>query len=160
MKHGILTRVLLGPTVLVALLAACTANEYSVVGHDEMAKNAAEAEAAEEALAKETALAKVPEKSEAKKSSARKPASVRGGVYVVQIGAFKVKENAEKLHEKLKSSGFPVEMRTIEHSKNGTLHLVRMGPVQNKAEAESRAHELKSKFAELEAQIVRLPASL
>lgn len=160
MKHGILTRVLFAPTVLVALLAACTANEYSVVGHDEMAKNAAEAEAAEEALKKEMAFANVSEKPAVKKNSTRKPASVRGGVYVIQIGAFKVKENAEKLHEKLKSSGFPVEMRTIEHSKNGTLHLVRLGPVQDKTEAETRAHELKAKFAELEAQIVRLPASL
>lgn len=147
-------------TISVFVMSACTPNEYSLEGHDEMAKNAAEAEAAEEAMAGEMKLAKASQDSQVKKAPSRKPASAHGGVYIVQVGAFKVKENAERLHEKLKSSGFPVELRTIEHSKNGTLHLVRFRPSENKSDAEAKAQELKSKFAELETQILRLPASL
>ena len=158
MKNGILVRVVgqsTLATVLVFSLGACTpSQERGLQEIERMAKNAAEAEAAEEALAGQKSVATA-----AKKSSARQPASARG-VYVVQIGAFRVKENAERLHEKLASSGFAVEMRTLEHSKNGTLHLVRSAPIESKSEAEAKALELKEKFAGLETQVLRLPASL
>lgn len=138
------------------VLGACTGHDYSQEdqkAHEAMIEKMAEAERAEASLAANA------EKS-VKETSKRRPASVRSSVYVVQVGAFKVKENAEKLQAKLKESGFPVEMRSVEHSKNGLLHLVRLAPTVNKAEAETMYDELKSKDAEMSAQILRMPASL
>jgi cell division septation protein DedD len=86
-------------------------------------------------------------------STARKPASIGGGSYVVQVGAFKVKENAEKLQAKLKEAGYKVETQTVEHSKNGLLHLVRFEATTNRAEAETMVEDLHAKH-ELSAQIL------
>jgi DedD protein len=88
----------------------------------------------------------------------RHPASVSGGVYVVQVGAFKVKENAEKLQEKLNSAGYHVEMQTMNHSRNGLLHLVRLTPTTNRAEAETMLEDLHAKH-DMQAQIITMPAS-
>jgi cell division septation protein DedD len=66
----------------------------------------------------------------------RKPASAKEMVYVVQFGAFKVKENAEKYLAKLKGDGFPVMMKPLHHSKNGDMFVVRLEPTPNRAEAE------------------------
>lgn len=86
----------------------------------------------------------------------RKPAAA-GGVFVVQVGAFRVKENAEKLHAKLLSAGFKVDLKTIEHSKNGLLHVVRFEGTQDRAEAETKVLELRTK-QEMSAQILKLSA--
>jgi cell division protein FtsN len=66
-------------------------------------------------------------------------------VWTVQLGAFKMKENAEKLTAKLKTDGFPVMMREMNHSKNGELYLVHLEPTPNKTEAEKWQSDLKLK---------------
>lgn len=68
--------------------------------------------------------------------NARKPAAAKEMVYVVQFGAFKVKENAEKYLAKLKGEGLPVMMKPLHHSKNGDMFVVRLEPTPNRAEAE------------------------
>lgn len=76
----------------------------------------------------------------------REPASsAKNNVYIVQIGAFHVKANAERLHGKLKADGFPVMMREMNHSKNGLLYLVRMEPTPNRHEAETMVASIKEK---------------
>lgn len=80
----------------------------------------------------------------------RKPASVHqtgatSSVWVVQLGAFRVKENAEKLTAKLKTNGYPVLMRAMNHSKNGELFVVSLEPTPNKSEAQKWQQELKTK---------------
>lgn len=172
-----------GAAVAIALstMNGCSQSDRSTESRDEViAQNAAEAEAAEEKLvpkaddktaakasaektekAKKTAKAEPKAKTDAKESVAhepRKPASAAGGVFVVQVGAFKVKENAEKLQEKLSAAGYHVEMQTVDHSKNGILHLVRFQPVTNRAEAETMIEDLHSKH-DLQAQIVTVPVA-
>lgn len=75
----------------------------------------------------------------------RKPAVAQHNVYIVQIGAFRVRENAEKLHNSLKEAGFPVIFREMNHSKNGALYLVRMEPTPNRQEADTMVQSLKEK---------------
>ena len=98
----------------------------------------------------------------------RAPASIKGGsrhgaksaansLFVVQIGAFKVRENAEKLTKKLKDDGFPVRMQSMNHSRNGELHLVRFEPSPNRAEAQEVMEKLKEKES-LTGQLLTLPA--
>lgn len=74
-------------------------------------------------------------------------------VYIVQVGAFKVRENADKLQSKLKGEGFPVIVRELNHSKNGSLHLVRLEPTPSRAEAEQWVAQLKSK-TQVDAQLL------
>ena len=64
-------------------------------------------------------------------------------VYTVQLGAFKVKENAEKLTAKLKTEGFPVMMVNKEDQKG--LFIVHLEPTPNKNEAEKWQTDLKLK---------------
>lgn len=66
-------------------------------------------------------------------------------VYTVQLGAFRVKENAEKLTAKLKGEGFPVLMVGKEGSKSGELYLVHLEPTPNRSEAEKWQTDLKLK---------------
>jgi cell division protein FtsN len=66
-------------------------------------------------------------------------------VYTVQLGAFRVKENAEKLTAKLKGEGFPVMMVGKEGSKSGELYLVHLEPTPNKSEAAKWQSDLKLK---------------
>ena len=164
----------IGAIVIVSLttMNACTPVDTGLEGQEAMIQNAAEAEAAEAKMAEASVPdakkveAKKPEAqpkqekpkahvAEAKAKPARKPASA-GGVFVVQIGAFKVKENAEKLQSKLQGAGYNVQMQSIEHSKNGLLHLVRFAPTDNRAEAETMIEDLKAK-QDMQAQILNLP---
>ena len=80
-------------------------------------------------------------------TQSRKIASVAAKpmVYIVQVGAFKVKENAYKLEARLKGDGFPVSIRSMNHSKNGALHLVRFEPTPNREEANNWVSQLKTK---------------
>ncbi len=169
-----------GAVVFLSTMNACTPSDHNTeLREDAVAKDAAEAEAAEAQAGKDT-KASTEEKSQAsggaghsahttgtvaageKKmtktaKSHRVPASA-GGVYVVQVGAFKVKENAEKLQAKLQTAGYQVGMHTIEHSKNGTLHLVQFEPTPNRAEAETQIEELQSK-QDLQAQLLVVSAN-
>lgn len=77
----------------------------------------------------------------------REPASVKHHetaagqrTWTVQLGAFKVKENAQKLTAKLKEGGFPVMMRSKDD-----LYLVHLEPTPNKEEAQKWQTDLKLK---------------
>jgi len=162
----------IGAALLITLstMNGCSQSDRSTESRDEViAQNAAEAEAAEAKMAEpktEVKTAAKPAKTEPKTPKTapaaapekRKPASSAGGVYVVQVGAFKVKENAEKLQEKLSKAGYHVETQTVDHSKSGLLHLVRFQPVNNRAEAETMIEDLNSKH-DLKAQIVNVTAA-
>lgn len=91
-----------------------------------------------------------------KSQAAPRPASSKSSVYVVQVGSFKVKENALKLEEKLKGDGFPVRMREINHSKNGHLYVVQFEPTPNRDEADTWRSQVKAKSS-LDAQLVSRP---
>ncbi len=111
--------------------------------------NAREAELAEqeftELAAKEKQpVAKAGKVAKHESKTARQPSSVKP-TWVVQMGAFKVKENADKLTAKLKADGFPVVMRSMNHSKNGEFYLVHLEPTPNKTEAEKWQLDLKMK---------------
>jgi cell division septation protein DedD len=119
----------------------------------------AEAEAAEAEYAKKDA-GKVSQKTTAKTAKVsntklpreerreerqkRAIASLKGEMsYVVQVGTFRVEENAKKLEEKLKAAGLPVMQKKIERE-NGVLFAVRLEPTPNRQEAEKFAENVKS----------------
>jgi cell division septation protein DedD len=124
------------------------------------AKKAGKREAKKDAKPEAKAVAKHDTvKIEKKKEShppehtGRKVASVTqtgssSAVWVVQLGAFRVKENAEKLTQKLKTGGYPVIMQPLNHSKNGQLYVVALEPTPNKAEAKKWQSDLKAKSYE------------
>lgn len=170
--------------VALGTINACSPSDRSTAAREEViAQNALDAEHADEQMSKgdkaaaadatkTAAMPKQPKvkpdhkttktaageaKSSATEKTARQPASA-GGTYVVQVGAFKVKENAEKLHALLKEAGYAVDLQTISHSKNGLLHLVRIAPIGNRAEAETMVEDLSAKH-ELKAQILNLSAT-
>ncbi|MDZ4081462.1 MAG: SPOR domain-containing protein [Bdellovibrionales bacterium] len=94
----------------------------------EIAQAALDAEAAEEEI-----------------SRARKPASQgkkgkantgKESIYLVQVGTFKVEQNATKILEKLKSAGLPAFQKKIERPNGETFFAVRIEPTPNRTEAE------------------------
>jgi cell division septation protein DedD len=55
---------------------------------------------------------------------------------LVQVGTFKVEENATKILEKLKSAGLPAFQKKIERANGDTFYTVRIEPTPNRTEAE------------------------
>jgi cell division septation protein DedD len=94
----------------------------------EIAQAAMDAEAAEEEISRARKPA-----SQNKKS---KSAGNKESIYLVQVGTFKVEENATKILEKLKSAGLPAYQKKIERADGQTLFAVRIEPTPNRTEAE------------------------
>lgn len=117
-------------------------------------RNAAEAEAAEAELARQETK---PKSAAKRKKDARRPASKETkNIYVVQLGAFKVRENAERFQQSLKETGLPVMLKELNHSKNGPMFVVRIEPTPNKTEAQSMLATLREKKA-ITGHILALP---
>lgn len=114
--------------------------------HLQSMKAAAEAEAAEEEFAK----AKLAQTDSASKKAGKnhtrgvasvpkataKKAKAVDSVYVVQVGTFKVEENAKNIVAKLKSAGLPVFQKKVERGGGAVLYAVRLEPTSNRKEAE------------------------
>jgi cell division septation protein DedD len=92
----------------------------------EIAQAAMDAEAAEEEISRARKPASQNKKSKGSKES----------IYLVQVGTFKVEENAAKILEKLKSAGLPAFQKKIERADGQTFFAVRIEPTPNKIEAE------------------------
>ncbi len=135
-------------------MAACTnsSSESADSGAVEQAQAhsvqaAAEAEAAEEAFAQER---------NAKSGGTRGVASVKKSskqaqkesIFIVQVGTFKVEENAKKITEKLKSAGLPVFQKKIERENGVVLYAVRFEPTPNRVEADKFASSVKASTGE------------
>jgi cell division septation protein DedD len=84
-----------------------------------------------------------PTQADLKKANAKAAKLDGERVYIVQIGAFRDKGNAEGLAERLKDLGFPVLVRPQPNKKLGDLHLVRLEPTPNRAEANDMVEVLK-----------------
>ena len=76
------------------------------------------------------------------------------GDWIVQVGAFGVRENAINLENKLKKKGYSVSINKI--SSNKTLFAVRVGPFDNRNIAKKRAVELKNNYG-LDYQLIEIP---
>ena len=124
---------------------------------------AAEAEAAEAELsqyhARGTGLSNE-KKQEVKPSSKKSPVrnakaedrspaaatvSRRETAYVVQVGSYKMKDNAERVHAKIKAEGLPVTIKSKTAPSGDEMYLVRFEPTPSQKEAES----FKSKAKEI-----------
>jgi len=73
-----------------------------------------------------------------------KPSRPSGPRYIVRLGSFKVKENADNLLAKLKSKGYSAELGVYNHKDLGRLHIVQLKPVKSAAEARRLVNRVKS----------------
>ncbi len=79
---------------------------------------------------------------EGDKMTFRKPESYDAPFYRIQVGAFKVRENAERLARQFKESD--VEVKLVEfHSREGLFYRVRVGSFKKIEDAENYRKELK-----------------
>jgi cell division protein FtsN len=65
-------------------------------------------------------------------------------IYIVQVGLFKVKENADKLFAKMKANGFPVLIRE-KSAGAGIVYAIRLEPTPSKKEADEMVLKIKEK---------------
>jgi DedD protein len=77
------------------------------------------------------------------------------GRYVVQVASFSSTGNANRLAGSLRESGLPVIMDTVE-SAAGTLNRVRVGPYEQRAEAEQILARLNSRMPDVRPRLVDL----
>lgn len=168
--------------------AGCGADRAAVLSDESLARNALEAEAAEAELERMSAGLQrrvqdsMKSASDGRASGAgkngtisgrdrrtgptgpaaspRKPASNASGDvgYVVHVGAFRVKDNAERLLSRLQADGFPAALRHINHSKNGELYVVHLTPVKTRDAALELQGAVEKKMS-ASTQVVRQPAS-
>jgi len=66
-------------------------------------------------------------------------ASAAPGAYVVQLGSFASRTNADRLARQVRSQGFPV---SVSQSSSGRLYRVRVGPARDRAAASELAQQL------------------
>lgn len=148
-----------GATLLVSLMVVGCSPSKSPNTDSRMMEAAAEAEAAEaelaalqgkgSGLAGQSGGAKGSKRSSTSKSASvrkakqdqRAPAATkadRGEVaYIVQVGSYKMKENADQVLAKIKAEGLPVSMKTSTTPSGVELYVVRFEPTPSKSEAES-----------------------
>jgi cell division septation protein DedD len=70
--------------------------------------------------------------------------AVKGKGYLINVGLFAVPSNGSNAHEKLKAAGMPVVSDFIESKKKGTLTRVRVGPFDNRAQADAAARQIRA----------------
>lgn len=132
-------------------MSACTnsSSESADSGTDQVqadsVKAAAEAEAAEEAFAKEKNASGNRGVASVKKTSKKTP---KESIFIVQVGTFKVEENAKKITDKLKASGLPVFQKKIERENGTVLFAVRFEPTPNRVEADKFVASVKAATGE------------
>lgn len=80
---------------------------------------------------------------------------VAGGRYLVQVASFSSTTNANRLAGSLRESGLPVLMDTVDSSA-GVLHRVRVGPFQQRAEAEQVLARLGRQVPDVRPRLVDL----
>jgi DedD protein len=69
-------------------------------------------------------------------------ASAASGTYVVQLGSFASRANADRLARQVRSQGFPV---SVSQSSSGRLYRVRVGPARDRATASELAQQLSAR---------------
>ncbi len=149
-----------GATLLLSISVTGCSPSKSPSTDSRMMEAAAEAEAAEAELAamqgkgsgltgKASGSKGAPRSATSKSASVRKgkadqraPAAAtkadRGEVaYIVQVGSYKMKENADQVLAKIKAEGLPVAMKTSTTPSGVELYVVRFEPTPSKSEAES-----------------------
>jgi DedD protein len=77
-----------------------------------------------------------------------------GGRFWVQVGAFGVRENADKLADKLRGAGYAVEIFSIQSTRT-LLHHVRVGGYPTREAAQATGEKLKEDFG-LEFRLVEM----
>ena len=80
---------------------------------------------------------------------------VSGGRYLVQVASFSSTANANRLAGSLRESGLPVLMDTVDSSA-GVLHRVRVGPFEQRAEAEQVLARLGRQVPDVRPRLVDL----
>lgn len=78
--------------------------------------------------------------------------------YLVQVGSFTDKDNAEKLRKKLASQGYDALVRPFPHQSLGKIYVVQLKPVDESARANTLMEEIE-KAAQLKPIIIKVPVS-
>jgi len=76
--------------------------------------------------------------------------------YVVQIGSFSQRENADSIQQQLLKKGYEVMVRTITHEKFGRLYIVQLAPVYDANKAQSLVSKVKQE-ANVQPMVIKLP---
>jgi len=90
-------------------------------------------------------------------TSPKKPVSAHTTRYIVQIGSFAQRQNADNIQQSLIQKGYEVIVRTINHAKFGKLYVVQLAPVNDAQKAESLMTNVR-KEANIKPIVVRVPA--
>lgn len=100
---------------------------------------------------------KIEDKSEIPESPTEKNQSKQVGLtaWVVQLGSFNTRENAELLNEKLRKSGYPAFVEPLKQD-NGIIYRVRVGPELLRSDADALLARLKTSM-KLDGIVLRYP---
>jgi len=86
-----------------------------------------------------------------------KLATGNGTKYIVQIGSFSQKKNADSIQQDLLKRGYQVTVRITDHAKFGRLYVVQLSPVYDSNKAEALLAKVR-KEANVNPMMVKIPA--
>jgi cell division protein FtsN len=78
-------------------------------------------------------------------------------VYIVQVGSFLEKENAEGVRKKLENKGYSSVVKPFNHPSKGSIYVVQLVPVEDSKEASSLLTRIESE-EKLKPLIIKVPA--
>ncbi|MHC1741641.1 MAG: tetratricopeptide repeat protein [Syntrophobacteraceae bacterium] len=78
--------------------------------------------------------------------------------YIVQVGSFLEKENAEKLRKKLASEGYDALVRPFSHQSLGKIFVVQLKPVEDATRANTLMAEVE-KLAQIKPIVIKVPVN-
>lgn len=78
-----------------------------------------------------------------------------GGRYLVQVASFSAPGNATRLATRLREQGLPVLEDTVD-SEAGTLHRVRLGPFEQRSQADRAITSLRQQYSDLSPRVLDL----
>lgn len=127
----------------------------------------------EAAAASESASADAPKESEQDQKTPSKPTVPKKNqktapksshqdsqwTYIVQVGSFLVKENAESLQRQLKEKGYEVVLKSFNHQVLGPIHVVQLKPVNNASKASTLVSQVESEGQQVKPIIIKVPAN-
>lgn len=81
----------------------------------------------------------------------------RRWAYIVQVGSFLERDNAESVRQRLEKKGYSAVVKPFSHQTRGNIYVVQLSPVEDSAEASSLLNRIESE-EKLKPLVIKIPS--
>lgn len=92
------------------------------------------------------------------KTASRGPSDRSRWAYIVQVGSFLDRDNAEGVRKKLEKKGYSAVVKPFSHHAKGSIYVVQLTPVEDSIEATALLKRIESE-EKLKPLIIKVPSN-